>query len=155
MYLGTHQFPIMLSVPFLVFQLTMPKCHKTYPKCTWHEPHDCFGLNFNSALNTNIYWNYSTHIVRVCASPLCPINPHLHVPKSNLQVKFGSEDMASQYELLCHHFLTTTDPLLEEFFSYLSARCPSHIFDYNGYESSDNESVRSIDSSVSAFYSDE
>ena len=61
--------------------------------------------------------------------------------------------MASLYELLCHHSLTTKDPLLEELLSYLPARFPSHTFDYIAYESSDIESVRSIDFSISAFHS--
>ena len=63
--------------------------------------------------------------------------------------------MASLYELLCHHSLTNNDPLLEELLSHLPTQFPSYIFDYIAYEDSDHESVHSIDSFVSAFYSDD
>ena len=64
--------------------------------------------------------------------------------------------MASLYDLLCYHFFTSTDPLLKELLSYLPTRFNSHIFDYIAYEhSSDDESVHSIDSLTSAFYSDD
>ena len=65
--------------------------------------------------------------------------------------------MASLYDLLCCHSLTSTDPLLEELLAYLPTRFHSHIFfDYIVYEhSSDDESVHSIDSSISALYSDD
>ena len=63
--------------------------------------------------------------------------------------------MASLYDLLCYHSLTSTDPLPEEILFYLPTRFHSHIFDYIAYEhSSDDESVYSIDSYKSAFYSD-
>ena len=134
----------------------MRKCHKFYSNCNWHVPPEWFGLNFHSALLTKVYWKYAIHIVRVCVSSKSPINPNLpSTKKSNLEVKFGSRAMLSLYELLCHHSLTTNDPLLEELLSYLPTRLPSHIFDYISYESSDSESVRSIDSSVSEFYSDD
>ena len=64
--------------------------------------------------------------------------------------------MASLYDLLCYHSLTSTDPLLEELLAYLPTRFHSHIFDYIAYEhSSDEESVYSIGSSVSTLYSDD
>ena len=76
--------------------------------------------------------------------------------KSNLQVRFGSKGMASLYHLLCYHSLTSTDPLLEELLSYLPTRFHSRIFDFIAYEhSSDEESVHSLNSSVSAFHSDD
>ena len=135
----------------------MPKCHKIYPNCIWHVPSEWHGLNFDSALLTKVYWNYATHIVRVCLSHKYPINPALPFAKrSNLQVHSGSEAMASLYDLLCYHSLTCTDPLLEELLAYLPTRFHSHVFDYIAYEhSSDGESVQIIDSSVSAFYSDD
>ena len=135
----------------------MPKCHKIYPNCIWHVPSEWHGLNFDSTLLTKVYWNYATHIVRVCLSHKYPINPALPITKkSNLQVHFGSKVMASLYDLLCYHSLTCTDPLLEELLAYLPTRFHSHIFDYIAYEhSSDEESVHSIDSSVSEFYSDD
>ena len=64
--------------------------------------------------------------------------------------------MASLYDLFCYQSLTYTDPLLVELLSYLPTRFYSHIFDYIANEhSSDDESVQSIDSSVSAFCSDD
>ena len=38
--------------------------------------------------------------------------------------------MASLYELLCHHSLTNTDPLLGELLSYLPTRFHLHFFEY-------------------------
>ena len=64
----------------------MPKSHKIYPNCLWHVPLEWFGFNFNSALLTKLYWNYATHTVRVCVSPLGPINPQLHVSKSAISM---------------------------------------------------------------------
>ena len=98
-----------------------------------------------------------TYIVRVCASSKTPVIPNLRfTKKSDLQVKFGSKAMASLYDLLFYHSLTSTDPLLEEILSYLPTGFHSHIFDYIAYEhSSDDELVHSIDSSVSAFYSND
>ena len=135
----------------------MPKCHKIYPNCIWHVPSEWHGLNFDSALLTKVYWSYATHIARVCVSHKYPINPDLpFTKKSNLQVHFGSKAMASLYDLLCYHSLTSTDPLLEELLAYLPTRFHSHIFEYIAYEhSSDKESVHSIDSPNSAFYSDD
>ena len=114
----------------------MPKCHKIYPNCIWQVPPEWFGSTFNSALPTNVYSNYATHIVSVCFSPLSPINLQLHpFRKCNIQVKFGSRAMASLYELLCHHSLTTSESLLEELLPYLPTRLPSHVCDYIPYES--------------------
>ena len=134
----------------------MPECHKTYPNCIWHVPPEWFGLNFNSALLTKVYWNYATHIVRVCVSSKSPNNPQFpFTKKSNLQINFGSRATASLYELVCRHSLTNNDHLFEELLSYLPTRFPSRIFDYIAYENSDKESVHSIDSLVSAFCSDD
>ena len=64
--------------------------------------------------------------------------------------------MASLYDLLCYHSLTSTDPFLEELLPYLLTRFHSHIFNYMAHgHSSDDESARSIDYSVSAFHSDD
>ena len=134
----------------------MPKCNKIYSNCIWHVRSEWPAVNLDSALLTKVYQNYATHIVRVCVSSKYPINPKLHVnKKSSLQVHFGSKAMASVYELLCHHCLRNNDPELEELLSYLPARFPLHISDYIAYESFDNESVRSIDSSISSFCSDD
>ena len=125
----------------------MPKCHKIYPKCIWHVPSEWHGLNFDTALLTKVYWNYTTHIVRVCLSHKHPNNPDLpFTTKSNLQVHFGSKAMASLYDLLCYHSLSCTDPLLEELIAYLPTRFHSHIFDYIAYEHSSmkNQFIRLI-----------
>ena len=134
----------------------MLKCLKFYPNCIWHVPPEWQGLNFDSALLTKTYWKYAAHIVRVCVSSKFPNNPRLpFTKKSNLQINFGSKAMTSLQDLLCYQSLTSTDPLLEEFFSYLPTKFHSHIFNYIAYEhSSDDKSVHSIDSSISAFYSD-
>ena len=77
----------------------MPKCHKTHPNCIWHVFSKWHRLNFDSALLTKIYWNYATHIVRVCVFSTYSINPNLPLTsKSSLQVTFGSRAMASLYE---------------------------------------------------------
>ena len=135
----------------------MPKCHKIYPNCIWPVPSEWHTLGFHSALLTKVYWNYATHIVRVCVTPISPQTSKLDPnDKSNLQVHFGSKAMASLYDLLCYHSLTCRDPLLDELIAYLPTRFHSHIFDYIAYEhSSDEESVHSIDSFVSEFYSDD
>ena len=94
----------------------MPKGHKIHPSCIWHVPAEWYGLNFNSALLTNVYWNYATRIFRVSVSSKSLINLNLpFTKKNNLPVKFGSDAMASLYDLLCYHSLTSTDPLLENY----------------------------------------
>ena len=135
----------------------MTKCHKIYPNCIWHVPSEWHGMNFDSALLTKVYWIYATHIVRVCVSSTTPINPNLpFTKKSNLQVHFCSKAIVSLYDLFCYHSLTSTDLLLEELLAYLPTHFHSRIFEYIAYEdSSDEESVHSIDSSISAFYSDD
>ena len=135
----------------------MPTFHKIYPNCIWQVPTEWHTLGFYSALLTKVYWNFATHIVRVCVTPISLKTYKLDfTDKSNLQVHFGSKAMASLYGLLCYHSLTSTDPLLEELLAYLPTRFHSHIFEYFAYEHSpDDESVHSIDSSVFAFYSDD
>ena len=135
----------------------MPECRKIYSNCIWHVPREWYGLNFNLALLTKVYWNYASYIVRVCVSSRTPNNLNLpFTKKNNLQNKFGAKAVTSLYDLFCYHSVTFTDPLLEELLSYLPKRFHSDIFDYIAYEhSSDDESVHSIDSSISAFYSDD
>ena len=135
----------------------MSKCHKIYPNCIWQVPTEWHTLGFYSALLTKVYWNYATHIVRVCVTPILPQTSKLDLnDKNNLQVHFGSKAMASLYDLICYHSFTSTDPLLDELLAHLPSHFHSHIFDYIAYEhSSDEESVHSIDSSVSAFCSDD
>ena len=135
----------------------MPKCHKIYPNCIWQVSTEWHTLGFYSALFTEVQWNYATYIVRVCVTPISPQTSKLDLnDKCNLQDHLGSKAMVSLYDLLCYHSLTSTDPLHKELLSYLPTRFHSHIFDYIARErSSDDESVHSIDSSVSAFYSDD
>ena len=135
----------------------MPKWHWIYPNCNWHVPPEWYGLNFNSAFLTKVYWSYATHIVRVRVCSKSPINPNLtFTKKSNLHVNFDCKTMATLYDLLCYHSLTSTDPLFEELLSCLPTRFHPHIFNYIAYEHSmDEEAVHSIDSSVSAFSSND
>ena len=135
----------------------MAKCHKVYPDCIRQVPTEWHSLRFYPALLTKVYCNYATHFVRVCVTPISPKTSKLELTdKSNLQVHFGSKAMASLYDLLCYHSLTSMDPLLEELLAYLPTRFHSHVFDYIAYEhSSDDESVHSIDSSISALYSED
>ena len=79
--------------------------------------------------------------MRVCVTPISPQTSKLDfTDKINLQVHFGSEAMASLYDLLCYHSLTSTDPLLVELLTDLPTGFHSHIFDYIAYEhSSDDE----------------
>ena len=78
----------------------MPKCHKFYPNCQWMVTHCWPSLSLAKVLLTKVYWSYSTHIVRVCFTPL--IEPTLKQDlkrKSNVQIPFNSPAMASLYEL--------------------------------------------------------
>ena len=133
----------------------MPKCKKIYPNCIWIVPPEWHGLKFYSALLTKVYWNYATDIVRVCVTAVSPstLKPDVN-RKSNIQIRFGSKAMGSLYELLCHHSLSSSDPLLDELLTYLPTRFSSHIFDYIVYEDSDDDPYY-FDSDVSAFYSDD
>ena len=129
----TRQVPIMFSAFFILLQITMPKCRKIYPNCSWHVPLEWFGLIFNSALLTKVCWNYATHFVCVCVSRIYAINPQLHCSKCNLLVEFGSKTTPSLYEHLGNYSFTNNDSLLEEMLSYLPTRFPSHIFDFIAY----------------------
>ena len=135
----------------------MLRCHKIYTKCIWQVPSEWHTLGFYSTLLTKVYWNYATHIVRVCVTPTSPQTSKLDLNDKNiLQVQFGSKAVASLYDFLCYQSFTSADPLLEDLLAYLPTRFHSHIFDSIAYEhSSDEKSVRSIDSSVSAIYSDD
>ena len=60
----------------------MPKCHKLYPNCQWTVTHCWPNLALDTVLLTEIYWSYTTHIVRVCFTP--PLKP---TPKRDLKCK--------------------------------------------------------------------
>ena len=80
----------------------MPKCHKFYPNCQWRFTHCWPNLALDTVLLTEVYWNYSTHIVRVCFAPL--LKPTLKRDlkrKTNVQINFNSPAMVSLFEVLC------------------------------------------------------
>ena len=133
----------------------MPKCKKIYPNFISILPPEWHKLNIYSALLTKFYWNYATKTVRVCVTATSPttFTPDVN-RKSNKQIHFGSKAMGSLYELLCHHSLSSVDPLLDELLSYLLTRFSSHIFDYIVCEDSDDDPYCS-ESNISAFYSDD
>ena len=147
-----YQLSSMLSVFFWV---TMAKYHKIKLNCDWHVPHEWLGLNYYSGRLTNLYWKYISNIVRVCVKPFHPTNSKLNLLRiSKTQIHVGSKAMASLLELICHHSLKFSDPLLGKLLSYLSTHFPMHIFDYSVFKSSVTDSVSSIDSSISAFFFD-
>ena len=133
----------------------MPICKRIYPNCIWTILPEWHGLNFSSALLTNLYWNYATDIIRVCITAISPTTLKPNVKhKSIIQIRPGSKAMGSLYELLCDHSLQSPEPMLDELLFYLPTLFPSHIFDYIVYESSDDD-THSSDSHISAFYSDD
>ena len=98
----------------------MPKCHKFYPNCQWTVTHCWPNLALDTIRLTKVYWSYSTHIVRVCFTPL--LKPTLKRDlkrKSNVQITFNSPAMASIYELLCYHSLEDFDPVMDEFPTFI------------------------------------
>ena len=114
----------------------MPRCHKIYPNCIWQVPSEWHTLGFYLALLTKVYWNYATHIVTVCVTPISPKTSKLDLTdKSNLQVFFSSKAMASLYHLLCYHSFTSTDPLHEELLAYLPT--PFHPLSWRLRQSSE------------------
>ena len=83
-------------------------------------------LTLGKVLLTKVYWSYSTHIVRVCFTPL--IEPTLKQDlkrMSNVQITFNSPAMASLYELLCYHSLDNSDPIMDEFHIFIHFTQPS------------------------------
>ena len=98
----------------------MPTCHKFYPNCQWTVTHCWPNLAVDTVLLTKVYWSYSTHIVRVCFTPL--LKPTLKRDlkhKSNVQITFYSPAMASLYELLCYQSLEVFDPVMDEFLTFI------------------------------------
>ena len=98
----------------------MPKCHKFHPICQWTVTHFCPNLTHDAVLLSEVYWSYSTHIVRVCFTPL--LKPTLKRDlkrKSNVQITFNSPAMASLYELLCYHSLEDFDPVMDELLTFI------------------------------------
>ena len=107
----------------------MPKCHRIYTNCVWQVSTEWCNLGSYSALLTKVFRNYATLIVRVCVRPISPKTSKLDLTdKSKLQFLFGSKAMASLYDHLCYHSLSSTDPLLKEILFYLPTRFHSHFF---------------------------
>ena len=97
----------------------MPKCHKFYPNCQWTVTHCWATLTLARVLLTKVYWSHSTHIVRVCFTPLLkPTFERDLKRKSNVQITFDSSAMASLYEFLCYHSLEDFDPIMDEFLAF-------------------------------------
>ena len=98
----------------------MLTCHKFHPNCQWMVTHCWPNLALETVLLTKVYWSYSTHIVRVCFTPL--LQPTLQRDlqrKSNLQINFNPPVMASFYELLCYHSIEHLDPIMDEFLTFI------------------------------------
>ena len=104
----------------------MPICHKFYPNWQWTVAHCWFNLALETVLLTKIYWSCSTHIVRVCFTPLLkPTFKKDLKRKSNLQININSPAMASLYELLCYHSLEDFEPNKDEFLTFLHSTLSS------------------------------
>ena len=104
----------------------MPKCHKFYPNCQWTVTHCWPNLTFDTVLLTKVYWSYSTHIVRVCFTPLLkPTFKRDLKRRSNVQISFNSPAMASLYELLCYLSLENLDPIMDKFLTFIHFTLPS------------------------------
>ena len=104
----------------------MPKCHKFYPNCQWTVTHCWPDLALDTVLLTKVYWSYSTHIVRVCFTPL--LKPTLNWDlkcKTNVQINSNSSAMASLYELLFYYSLEQFDPIMDEFLTFIQSTLSS------------------------------
>ena len=100
----------------------MPKYHIFYPNCHWTVIHCWPTLTLDTVLLTKVYWSYSTHIVRVCFTPLLKPTFKRHLKrKSNVQITFDSPAMASLYELLCYHSSEGFDPIMDEILTFFLA----------------------------------
>ena len=98
----------------------MSKCHKFYPNCQWKVTHCWPNLTLYTVLLTNVYWSYSTHVVRVRFTPLLKRTLKRDLKrKSNVQFISNSPAMASLYELLCYHSLEAFDPNMDEFLTFI------------------------------------
>ena len=108
----------------------MPKCHKFYPKCLWTVTHFWSDLALDTILLTQVFWSYSTQIVRVCFTPLLQSTIRRDLKrKRNFQINFSSPAMTRLYELLCYHYLEHLDPKMHEFLPFIhTTRSPLHSF---------------------------
>ena len=104
----------------------MPKFHKFYCNCQWTVTHCWPDLASDTVFSTNVYWSYSTHIVRVFFTPL--LKPTLKRDlkrKSNFQINLNPLAKASLYELLCYHSLAHLDPIMDEFLTFINSSLSS------------------------------
>ena len=104
----------------------MPKCHKFYPNSQWTVAHCWLNLEIDTVLLTKVYWKFSTHIVRVCFTPL--LKPTLKRDpkrKSNVQITSNSPAMTSLYELLCYHSPEVSDRIMDEFLTFIHSTLSS------------------------------
>ena len=108
----------------------MPKKYKFYPDCLCSVTHCWTNLALDTVLLKKVYWNYSTHIVRVYFIPLLkPTAKRDLKRKSKAQINFNSPAMASLYEILCYHSLEHLDPLMDEFLTFIhSTQSPLYSF---------------------------
>ena len=98
----------------------MPNCHNCYPNCQWTVTHCWPKLALDTVLLSKVYWSYSTHIVRVCFTPLIKPTFKRHLKSKNiLQINIDSPAMASLNELLCYHSLEHLDSFMEEFLTFI------------------------------------
>ena len=98
----------------------MPKCHKFYPNGQWRVTNCWPNLALDTLFLTKVYWSYSTHIVRVCFTPV--LKPTLKrdlTRKSNVRINFNSPAMPSLYELLCYYSIEHFDPIMDEFLTFI------------------------------------
>ena len=104
----------------------MSKCHKFYPNCQWTGTYCWPNIALDTVLLTKVYWSYSTHIVRVCFTPLRkPTLKRDLKRKSNVQINFNSPAKASLFELLCYYSLEHSDPITDEFLTFFHSTLSS------------------------------
>ena len=107
----------------------MLKFHKFYSNCHWTVTHCWPNLALDTVLLAKVYWSYSTHLVRVCFTP--PLKPTLKRDlkrKSNVRINFNSPAMASPFELLCHYSLEHSDPIMDEFLTFIHSTLSSPFY---------------------------
>ena len=119
----------------------MLKCQTMHGNCIWTVVSEWHGLKLHLLLLTKFSWNLATDVVQACVTPVSLfIFKHDVTNKTNIQSYLSSKIMASFHKLLCHHFLTSPDPMVDELLSFLHILFPSHNFYYVVCETSDNVS---------------
>ena len=104
----------------------MSKCHKLYPNCLWTVTHCWLNLALGTVLSTKAYWSFSTHIARVGFTPrLKPTLKRDLKRKRNVQINFNSHAMASLFEHWCYYSLELSDPIMDEFLTFIHSTLSS------------------------------